>query len=74
MGSVQDLLKWILLQQNKAHQVFWPKYLEIGVDFEKHVGQGYDGGSTMEGRLNDVQNRIYDKYPAQYLSTVLLIA
>ena len=35
---------------------------KIGVDFQKLVGQGYDGASTMEGHLS-VQKRIRDKYP-----------
>ena len=34
----------------------------IGVDFQKLVGQGYDGASTMAGHLSGVQKRIRDKY------------
>ena len=36
---------------------------KIGVDFQKLAGQGYDGASTMVGRLSGVQKRIRDKYP-----------
>ena len=36
---------------------------KIGVDFQKLVGQGYDGASTMAGHLSGVQKRIRDKYP-----------
>ena len=35
----------------------------IGVDFQKLVGQGYDGASTMAGHVSGVQKRIHDKYP-----------
>ena len=36
---------------------------KIGVDFQKLVGQGYDGASTMAGHLSGVQTCIRDKYP-----------
>ena len=36
---------------------------KIGVDFQKLVGQGHDGASTMAGHLSGVQKRIRDKYP-----------
>ena len=36
---------------------------KIGVDFQKLVGQGYDGASTMAGHLSGVQKRIRDKCP-----------
>ena len=34
---------------------------KIGVDFQRLVGQGYDGASTMEGHLSGEQKRICDK-------------
>ena len=36
---------------------------KIGVDFQRLVGQGYDGASTMAGHLSGVQKHIRDKYP-----------
>ena len=36
---------------------------KTGVDFQKLVGQGYVGVSTMAGHLTGVQKRIRDKYP-----------
>ena len=33
---------------------------KIGVDFQKLVGQGYDGASTMAGHLSSVQKCIYE--------------
>ena len=33
---------------------------KIGVDFQKLVGQGYDGASTMAGHLSGLQKRIRD--------------
>ena len=36
---------------------------KIGVDFQKLVGQGYDGASTMAGHLIGGQTCIRDKYP-----------
>ena len=36
---------------------------KIGVDFQKLIGQGYDGASTMAVHLTGVQKRICDKYP-----------
>ena len=36
---------------------------KIGVDFQKLVGQGYGGVSTMTGHLSDLQKCICYKYP-----------
>ena len=36
---------------------------KIGVDFQRLVGQGYDGASTMAGHVSGVQKRIRNKYP-----------
>ena len=36
---------------------------KIGVDFQKFVGQGYDGASTIAGHLSGLQKSIRDKYP-----------
>ena len=40
-----------------------PHLSKIEEDFQKLVGQGYDGASTMAGHLSGVQKRIRHKYP-----------
>ena len=38
-------------------------FAKLGVDFEKLVGQGYDGCSTMAGKVGGVQAKITATYP-----------
>ena len=50
-------------------------FAKFGVDFEKLVGQGYDGCSTMAGKVGGVQAKITATYPKiqkQPLFTALL--